>query len=56
MAGCEEINKGSNAELATADAKLSSCVGNNTVTAEINNEPVTLNKRWYQEPKPINFM
>ena len=42
MAGCEEINKRSSAELATADAKLSSCVGNNTVT--------------YQEPKPINFM
>jgi hypothetical protein len=46
MAGCEEINKGSNAELPTADAEFSSCVGNNTVVAETNNEPVTLNKRW----------
>ena len=32
------------------------CVGNDTVTPEIDREPVLLNKRWYQEPKPINFM
>jgi hypothetical protein len=40
----------------TADTKPSFCVGSDTVTAEINNEPVTLNKRWYQEPKPTSFM
>ena len=48
MAGCEEINKGSNVELTTADTKPSFCVGNNTVTTEANNEPVTLKNRWYQ--------
>ena len=36
--------------------KPSFCVGNDTVTPEIDREPVSLNKRWYQEPKPINFM
>ena len=40
----------------TADTKPSFCVGSDTVAAEINNEPVTLNKRWYQEPKPTSFM
>ena len=40
----------------TAVTKPSFCVGSDTVTAEINNEPVTLNKRWYQEPKPTGFM
>ena len=39
-----------------ADTKPSFCVGNNTVTPEIDREPVKLNKCWYQEPKPINFM
>ena len=36
--------------------KPSFCVNNNTVTPEIDREPVSLNKSWYQEPKPINFM
>ena len=40
----------------TAGMKPSFCVNNNTVTPEIDREPVSLNKRWYQEPKPINFM
>ena len=39
-----------------AVTKPSFCVGNNTVTSEANNEPVTTNKRWYQEPKPTSFM
>ena len=56
MEGNEGTNKGSNEQLMTADTKPSFCVGNDTVAAEINNEPVTTNKRWYQEPKPTSFM
>ena len=47
MEGNEGTNKGSNELLMTADTKPSFCVGNNTVTPEANNEPVTTNKRWY---------
>ena len=54
MEGNEGISKESNVQLMTADTNPSFCVGNNKVAPEIDREPVSLNKRWYQEPKPIN--